>query len=80
MLTINIRLAEIWELQRKRDLTEAEELELKQCLQANASYVRKRSEFLNWMYVASLTKDIEEEAKYAAEIIKLDMKYTASVV
>lgn len=72
MLSVHWRLAELWTLQKQRELTEDEESEMSACLHYNAIYARKLSRLYNLSLAASMTNDIEWQHEICVEIEKLE--------
>ncbi len=57
MLPIHERMAELWTIRSRRELTGEEWRELTFCLDANASYVWKKVKVNNLCQLASMTND-----------------------
>ncbi|MDQ0191849.1 DUF7667 family protein [Paenibacillus wynnii] len=57
MLPVHERLAELYTLSRKRPLTQAEDAELQQCLQANAKYCWEMACLNNAALLAAAVND-----------------------
>ena len=66
------RLAELYTIQRNRDLTHAELDEMARCLQANAIWVGKISRLENLSLIASMTDDVEWLHEICARMEELD--------
>lgn len=75
MMGIHWRLAELWLLQQKRDLTEDERLEMSYCMKLNATYAQKLSDQYNYALMASMTNDWVWLHEVSTEIDKLEASY-----
>ncbi|WP_426446637.1 DUF7667 family protein [Paenibacillus sp. S-38] len=72
MLAVHWRLAELWTLQKARELTEDEQSEVTACLHYNAIYARKLAGLYNLSLAASLTGDTDWQHEICAQIDKLE--------
>ena len=59
MLPVHQRLAELWTIKKRRDLTREEQDELNLCLEANAGFVWDILKLQNLSLLASATGDHE---------------------
>ncbi|MDD9266303.1 hypothetical protein ACFPES_04585 [Paenibacillus sp. GCM10023248] len=75
MLAVHQRMAELWTLRKKRELTKAEQDELMLCMEANATYVWMRIKLENLSLCASLTSDYEWLHEICERIEKLEPKH-----
>lgn len=78
MLPIHERMAEIWTVNQKRELTEAEMKEMHICMQANSNYARKLGELHNLSLMASMVDDYAWQHEICAAIEKLEATYGAA--
>ena len=74
MLGIYQRLAELWMLQKKRDLTDAEQDEFIICMEANVKRAWKIIRLENLSLAASLVNDTEWQHQICAELDKLQVE------
>jgi hypothetical protein len=72
MLSVHWRLAELWTLQQKRELTEEEESEMSACLHYNAIYARKLARLYNLSLAASMINDVEWQHEICKQIEDLE--------
>ncbi|OMF28081.1 hypothetical protein BK133_18875 [Paenibacillus sp. FSL H8-0548] len=77
MMDIHWRLAELWLLQQKRRLTEAEASELNACMTLNAKYAQRVAEQYNYGIMASMTKDWSWLHEISSELDKLESLYVS---
>lgn len=73
ILLIHERMAEIWMIQKKRKLLKEEEIEMIQCMDANANYCYKLAKLHNLSLIASMTSDIEWQYEICSDIEQLEM-------
>ncbi|GAB7387334.1 hypothetical protein BSNK01_11700 [Bacillaceae bacterium] len=71
MWPIYQRLAELWIINKKRPLTEAEQQEMYHCLEANAKRAWKVALLENLSLMASMTNDTQWHLEICAELEKL---------
>jgi len=65
------RMAELWTIGRKRELTQEERTELDQCLAVNAKLCWEMAALENWSLMASLTGDTEWQYDICRQIESL---------
>lgn len=75
MLIIQQRLAELWMINKQRELTEAEGTEMADCMKVNCDYVQKMGELDNLSYLAYSTQDWEWLHEVCARIEAVEAKY-----
>lgn len=81
MLTINCRLAELWNMHKTAgSLSEDEQDEMNMFLTANMNYVMKMSQLEELSYQASCTNDIEWQHDICREIEELQYKHELKFV
>lgn len=68
MWAVHQRLAELRMIQKKRTLTDEEQLEFEQCLDANMNKAFKVAKLKNLSYMASSINDIEWQHELCREI------------
>ncbi|TBL81272.1 DUF7667 family protein [Paenibacillus thalictri] len=78
MLPVHWRLAELWTIRQKRELTEAENTEMSLCLQLNANFARKLATLHNWSYTAALIGDTVWQHEICQRIEELESQYYVS--
>lgn len=71
VMPIHQRLAELWMVNKRRPLTDAEMMEVHHCLSANVDYVWKMCYLQNLSLMASMTDDIEWQFEICAQIEEL---------
>lgn len=71
MLPVHERLAELYTLSRKRELTASEETEQQQCLQVNATYCFEMARLQNQMELAEQTTDTQWHQDICAQMFEL---------
>lgn len=71
MLPVHQRLAELYTLSRRRQLTASEEVEQQQCLQVNATYCWEMSRLQNVAHLAALTDDAVWNQDITAQMFEL---------
>ncbi|MGE7225451.1 DUF7667 family protein [Paenibacillus glucanolyticus] len=59
VIAIHQRMAELWTIRKRRELTNAELDEMALCLDANANYVWKMVRLENLSLMASMTNDYD---------------------
>ena len=67
------RMAELWAIQERRDLTYAETYEMTRCLKANMEWVWKVNCLHNLSYLASVTYDNEWQYDICARLDALEL-------
>jgi hypothetical protein len=72
---IHWRLAELWTIQLKRELSENELEEMKLCMQLNASFAYKMADLYNLALIANMTDDIDYLHEVCSSIDKLEIEY-----
>jgi hypothetical protein len=75
MMHIHWRLAELWTIQKKRELSESELEEMKHSLQLNADYAYKLADFYNLALIANMTDDMNYLHELCCSIDKLEIEY-----
>lgn len=75
MLPMHMRMAEIWTINQRRELTESEMKEMHMCMRANADYAYKLADLYNLSLMASMTDDWDWQHEICAEIDKLEIAY-----
>jgi hypothetical protein len=70
MWPVHQRMAELHILHKKRPLTESEEKELYQCMEANANKAWKLAQLKNLSLLASITNDTQWQHEICAQIDK----------
>ncbi|MEK3770500.1 hypothetical protein MKY14_18335 [Paenibacillus sp. FSL R5-0887] len=71
MLPVHERLAELFTLSRRRQLTAAEETEQQQCLQINATYCYEMARLQNEILLAEQTADLQWHQDICAQMFEL---------
>lgn len=71
MWSVHLRMAELWEINKKRELTADELTELRHCLEANANLAFKLAKLKNMSLMASMINDTEWNHEICAEIQKI---------
>ncbi|ETT55804.1 hypothetical protein BSK66_22310 [Paenibacillus odorifer] len=71
MLPVHERLAELFTLSRRRQLTAAEETEQQQCLQINATYCYELARLQNEIQLAEQTADLQWHQDICAQMFEL---------
>ncbi|MEK4206489.1 MULTISPECIES: DUF7667 family protein [Paenibacillus] len=71
MLPVHERLAELFILSRRRQLTAAEETEQQQCLQINATYCYELARLQNEIQLAEQTADLQWHQDICAQMFEL---------
>ncbi|MEC0134693.1 MULTISPECIES: hypothetical protein [Paenibacillus] len=71
MLPVHERLAELFTLSRRRQLTAAEETEQQQCLQINATYCYEMARLQNEIQLAEQTADLQWHQDICAQMFEL---------
>ncbi|WP_339172663.1 hypothetical protein NSQ55_08785 [Paenibacillus sp. FSL H7-0943] len=71
MLPVHERLAELFTLSRRRQLTAAEETEQQQCLQINATYCYEMARLQNEFLLAEQTADLQWHQDICAQMFEL---------
>jgi hypothetical protein len=72
MLLIHERLAELWTIKKRRELTKEEEDEMALCLEANATFVWNMFKLQNLSLLASATADHEWQHEICRQIEKME--------
>lgn len=75
MMVIHMRLAELWTIQKKRELSEFELEEMKHCLQLNADYAYRLADLYNFALIANMTEDMDYLHEICCQIDKLELEY-----
>lgn len=75
MLSVHWRMAELWTVKQKRNLTDEEEAELNICLQYNALFARKVAGLHNLSIAASLTSDADWQHEVCRQLEKLEKQF-----
>lgn len=68
VMPIHQRIAELWTLNKRRQLTPDEMTEMQHCLAENAKYVWKMAYLENLSLMASMTKDTDWQHEVCLEI------------
>ena len=72
MWPVHMRMAELWESNKERELTEEELTDFRHCLEANANLAYKLAKLKNLSLMASLVNDTEWNHEICAEIQKIN--------
>lgn len=75
MLPIHQRLADLWNLQKNRPLTNEELDEMALCMEANMNFAFKLSHLYNLSGMASKIDDLEWLSDILVSIDKLEIEY-----
>ncbi|QDX95863.1 hypothetical protein EEL30_22710 [Brevibacillus laterosporus] len=71
MWIVHQRMAELWVINKTRELTDSEMTEMSECLSANATRAWEVAKLKNLSVIASVTKDIEWQHELCARLEKI---------
>lgn len=71
MLAIHDRIAELWAIKQKQDLTTDQTMEMDICLKAHADWVWRMKKLENLSYLASMTDDVNWQLEICSRIDEL---------
>lgn len=71
ILPIHERLAELWTIRGRRELTDSERMDMEHCLAVNASYCRELANLRNLSLLASMIGDDNWQHEICSEIERL---------
>ncbi|MBG9776227.1 DUF7667 family protein [Brevibacillus laterosporus] len=72
MWIVHQRMAELWIINKTRELTNSEMEEMSHCLSANAKRAWEIAKLINLFLVASLTNDTEWQHELCSRIEKIE--------
>lgn len=75
MMHIHWRLGELWTIQQRRELSNIELEEMRQCMQLNAAFAYKLADLYNLSLIASMTDDMDYLHEISCSIDKLEIEY-----
>jgi len=71
MWVVHQRMAELWAINKKRELTLDEMTEMSHCLEANMKRAWEIAKLKNMSLLASMTNDVEWQHELCAKLEKL---------